>query len=259
MKYILCFLVVLLGSKLFTIDLNLANSAVQNATNGLNLVCLSPAAASENPAINTKGFETSATYLFGIKELPYYNLHLNWHWKNYQFHLGHSYLGHDYYKENCSSLALARKIENFTFAFALRHLNYNVENYGNDETLIFDGAISWENDNIHTAFALKNFSNATISNEPTPKYYLWELAYHVGKASCIGLGLEKENDQDFSFKLAARQDIFQKLTLLSSYQFDPDRMGFGVIFQIFKIKISYSARTHQYLDLSHYISIGYEF
>jgi len=70
--------------------------------------------------------------------------------------------------------------------------------------------------------------------------------------------LEKENDFDFSFKFAGRYDILRQLSLISSYQFEPNRIGMGAVFNLYKFNLVYSVRTHQYLDLTHYISLSYE-
>ncbi len=244
---------------LLSIDLNLPPSAAHNATNGLSLILLNPSSGSLNPAICNPGIETSATYLFGLKELPYYNFHSAFRLGNLGFLLGNSYLDHKLYVENIANLAVSYNLHKFSFGLKFRHLYNRIENYQKDSSLIFDAGLKWENTKIITGFSVRNFLQSSFLNEQLPVFYLWETCYNISSKSKISIGLEKQTDFDFSLKIAGSYNFFRMLTLLTSYQYEPDRIGIGAVFNLKKIKVTYSIRTQQYLDLTHYISVGYAF
>ena len=250
-------LLLIIFSNLVAIDLNLPPSAAHNATNGLSLILQNPSSGSLNPAICNPGIETSATYLFGLKELPYYNFHSAFRFKNFGFLLGNSYLDHKLYRENIVNLAVNYNLQKFSFGLNFRHLYNRIENYQKDSSIIFDAGLKWENNKIITGFSVRNFLQSSFLKEQLPIFYLWETCYHISSKSKISIGLEKQDNFDFSFKIAGSYNFFRILTILTSYQYEPDRIGIGAVFNLKKIKVTYSIRTQQYLDLTHYISVGY--
>ena len=257
MKRELIILLLILSVHLPAIDLNLPPSAAHNATNGLSLILLNPSSGSLNPAICNPGIETSATYLFGLKELPYYNFHSAFRLGNFGFLLGNSYLDHKLYNENIANLAVNYRFQRFSFGLNFRHLYNKIENYQKDSSIIYDAGFIWENNKIITGFSVRNFMQSSFLEEQLPVFYLWETCYNISSKSKISVGLEKQTDFDFSFKIAGSHNLFRILTILTSYQYEPDRIGIGAVFNLNKIKITYSIRTQQYLDLTHYISVGY--
>jgi len=257
MKKTFIFLLLIVSIHLLSIDINLPPSAAHNATNGLSLILLNPSSGSLNPAICNPGIETSATYLFGLKELPYYNFHSAFRLGNFGFLLGNSYLDHKLYNENIVNLAVNYHLRRFSFGLNFRHLYNRIENYQEDSSLIFDAGFKWENNKIITGFSVRNFLQSSFLNEQLPVFYLWETCYNISTKSKISIGLEKQDNFDFSLKIAGSYNFFRMLTLLTSYQYEPDRIGIGAVFNLKKIKVTYSIRTQQYLDLTHYISVGY--
>jgi len=105
---------------------------------------------------------------------------------------------------------------------------------------------------------MKNINQGDLDGITLPLVCLWESSYDITEKGKLSVGLEKENNFDFCCKFAGRYDIFPALTLLSSYQFEPNRIGLGTVFNVMQFQLTYSIRTHQYLDLTHYISISYE-
>ena len=132
----------------------------------------------------------------------------------------------------------------------------DVENFQKDSSLLFDVGMSWKLQNMQTAIAVKNFQQAEYLQSKLPIFYLWEMCYDFGKSK-ISFGMEKQKNFDFAFKLAGKYDVSKNLSMLSGYQYQPDRLSFGLIFRIKNTKLIYSIRTHQYLDFTHYITLGY--
>jgi len=259
MKALLIIFLIFVNIQIIALDLNLDKSAIHNATSGIALIYESPSATSINPAMCNPGIETSATYLFSLKELPYYHLHSAYKIKSFGLYLGDYYLDHEFYQENILYFALNYHLSNLSCGLSLRYLSNKVENYHNDSSLVFDAGLVWKINDISSAVSVKNITQSSFIEEKLPTVYLYESCYQVTEKSKIAIALEKENEFDFCFKLAARYDIFKLMSILSSYQFNPDRIGVGMVFNVSKFNIVYSVRTHQYLDLSHYISVGYAF
>ncbi|MCK4312013.1 MAG: hypothetical protein KAW88_04695 [Candidatus Cloacimonetes bacterium] len=259
MKKIILFIIIVICSNLSAIDLNLPFSAIQNATSSLVLIYPSPSSSAVNPALHCSGVETSATYLFGIKDIPFYNFHSGLIYKDFGFYLGNSIIEHPLYKESSSNLGLSYKHRFYSIGLGLRYLYNKVENYHKDSSLIVDWGFSWKNKNITTGLSIRNVSQSSFLEAKLPVVYLWETSFEISKDSRFALGFEKEDGFDFSFKFASRYDIFKMMSILASYQYEPDRLGIGIVFNISKMNVVYSIRTHQYLDLTHYISVGYAF
>jgi hypothetical protein len=194
-----------------------------------------------------------------MRELPLYNLHLAYSFGRFGFHLGESYLDHELYKENHFSLSTNYRWNSISAGIALRMLHNTVENYQEASSYLFDSGIHWNNGKFETALSIQNFSQSSFLDTKLPVSILWESCYQISELSRVTIGWEKEDDYNFSFKFAGRYDIFSVMTILASYQYEPDRIGAGTVFHINKINISYSVRTHQYIGLTHYVSVGYEF
>jgi len=193
-----------------------------------------------------------------LEELPKYDIHLVFPLGNCCFHLGDSYLDHELYSENNAVLGFNYSAHYLTLGVNVRLLSSKVENYKEAGSTIVDGGLKWNNGNISSALAIRNITQSEYEGTILPVVYLWESCYQITKSSRISFGLEKENEFDFCFKFAGRYDILQTLSIISSYQYEPNRIGVGAVFNLFKFNLSYSVRTHQYLDLTHYISLSYE-
>ena len=244
---------------LSAIDLHLPISAVHNATSGLVLIHPSPSAASSNPACLFPGIETSATYLFSMEDLPFYNFHAQYRYRNFGFHLGSSLLSHPLYKESISTFTLNYAYYEFAIGSSIRYLFNMVDEYHEDSALLVDMGLLWQNGSISTGLSVRNVTHSQFLEEQLPIVYLWESCFSITNKSRLSVGLEKETEFDFAFKIAGRYDVHKVLTILSSYQYEPDRIGVGAIFNLKDFSICYSVRTHQYLSRNHYISLSYAF
>jgi len=243
---------------LWSIDLNLPVSSMHNATSGLSLIHSTPSSSAVNPAVFYSGLESSATQLFGLSELPYYNLHAGYSFGQLKLHLGQSYLDHELYKEGSTQLSLNYKWRSLSMGIGLRRLYNKVQGYQEASVFLTDAGIMWQFDNISSALAVRNIAQTKFLGLSLPLTILLESCYQFTSKSRIAVGLEKQDDFDFSFKFAAKYQPYALLSILAGYQFEPDRIGLGTLFHLKRFKLGYSVRTHQYLDLTHYVSIGYE-
>ncbi len=242
---------------LSALDLHLPASAIQNATSGLVLLYPSPSAVNGNPACLSQGIETSLTYLFSMEDLPYYNLHAQYKFQHFGLHLGSSYLAHHLYTESNSMFSLNYSYDAFTLGSSIRYLYNSVEGYHKDSAILADLGLVWNEGNISSSLSVHNVTHSSFLEERLPIVYFWETCFSITNRSKLSIGLEKETNFDFAFKLAGRYDVHKLLTILSSYQYEPDRIGVGAVFNLKNFSICYSVRTHQYLSLNHYITLNY--
>ncbi|MCK4694598.1 MAG: hypothetical protein KAT74_02490 [Candidatus Cloacimonetes bacterium] len=259
MRIIMILLSILSGICLESIDLNLPPSAAHNASSGLSIILDNPSCSFINPAFTNPGVETTAAYLFGLKTLPYYGVSTTMKYKSFGLSAGNYYIAHSVYQENISYLSVNYKIQNFSLGVSFRYLYNKVMDYHKASSIISDCGLLWKNGNISTAVSVKNISQTSFLEESLPIFYIWESCYKITKRGEIAVGLEKQDGFDFCFRIAGKYMIYKMLSILTSYQYEPDRIGLGLIFSLLKFKITYSIRTHQYLNLTHYISMGYVF
>ncbi len=241
------------------IFLNLPASALQNATNGLILNRITPSSSIQNPAMIKSGIESSISYLYNLVDLPYYNISSGFTFNKFSISLNNSLLNHQFYKENLASLGVNYHIKKFKIGISSRFLHNSVTSYHSISKFVFDAGILYEQGDISTAFSMKNITQTDFFNTPLPVFFLWESNYKISQVSNISIGLEKQQNFDFSFKMATIYTFFEMFTLISSYQYNPERLGAGTLFKIKNYEIIYSVCSHKYLSLTHYISFCYAF
>lgn len=240
------------------IDLTLNTSAVHNATSGLFLLADTPSGTNLNPAYISQGLESGVTYLFNFTELPLYNFHAAKGWQKLGFYFGGSHLKHPYYSETLMNIAVNYRKSYLAAGTSLRFLHTRVTNYLNADLFMLDAGFVVFHDNITTGISIRNLSRTRFRNNVLPVVILWELNYKISELSSISLGLEKEREYDFSFKTGAFYRIHPYIAFLTSYQYEPDRIGAGVILLPAPFRITYSVLTHRYLSPTHYVSLTYE-
>ena len=244
---------------LFSIDLNLPVSAIQNAANGLALPIQYASITAIHPALENSGVETGVTYLYSITDLPYYLIHINYRWKNMGFYFGNERIQHPLYKENQTHFAMNYHYRNLHFGLQTRYLNNEVKNYDKCSIFVIDAGIAYNSNKFLSTFSLKNIFQSNLYNLSLPVFYVYEIKYDLFEKSSLFLGIEKQESYDFIFRGASTYQLFPFFSLLTSYQYEPQRIGFGIDVSLEKWAVIYSVRTHQYLKLTHYISVCYDF
>ena len=254
---ILLFLL-LIGLNLFSIDLNLENSAVANASSGINLIYLTPSSAYYNPAFFAKGIETSYTALFSLNELSYYNLCGGVKLKRFNISSGLSYLDNPEYVEGTYFVGMSASFMKTNFGLTARTLFNKIGDDAYKIAYLFDVGFHKKFSRLSIAMSCKNITASRFDGEKLPIYMLSEASYKLTSKSVFALGIEKQTQQDFIFRFALSYKVSRYFSIFSGYQFDPQRIGAGFLVKIKKINFSYSIRTHDYLNLTHYLSLGYD-
>lgn len=233
-------------------------SGYHHALSGLSLINRHPSNSVLHCSLNSPGLESSITRIFNLEQLPYYNFHVNLNYKHLGFSSGISYLDNDLYQESQSRFAFCYNFENLSFGTGINYIKTKTTNYANHSSLPMQFSFAWQEDIFSTAISLHNPFSAQLASINLPRIILWETCLSVSDKSKLSVGFEKEKDFDFSLKLGSDYSLYKNFILLCSYQYQPNRIGTGVIFHLNKMEICYAVRTHDHLDLTHYISLSYE-
>jgi len=259
MRFLFISLIILIFVSLSSIALNLPVNAQQNASSGLLLIHQSPSSFRSNPASQFNGVETSATQLFGLSELPYYSLHVSKTFSSLGIGIGTSWLDNELYQEVVSALAINYRFDNLQVGLGFNYISETAKGFKKLDAFSLDGGLIWQLNRFSTAFSLKNLSEAELSGTKLPVYFIWESCWSYDSKSKLSLGLEKEKGHDFSFKFGSIYQLNSIFGIIGSYQLEPHRIGAGAIFSINKYQVVYSFRTHRQLDITHYVSLSFNY
>ncbi len=258
MKLITIIFIMLLTNTLTSIGLNIPSSALMNGCSNISLLNDQPSAFSSNPALLNPGIESTASYLYNISDLPFYGLHINIKYRNLGWSGNLSYLNHSLYKEISAITGLNLDLQYLRSGISIQYLHVNISGYSQKGVLLINGGISWDVGKLTQSFYWINITSSCIKKNILPVYFVGECCYNWDNAISLAIGLEKERDFDFSYRFGCKWQFFPFLGLTSGYQYQPERLSFGVMFKLIKCRLDYSVRTHKELDLTHYLSLSYE-
>ncbi len=258
MKKLLVYLLLITTSSIAALDLNLPLSSELNASSGLFLIATSPLAVIINPSLFSPGLASSITRLYNLPDLSIYSGAICLGKGNFGCAIGGKMLSHPLWQEMKISGALSYQYRFFRLGFAVNYLSNNVEDYHSGQQITYDLGMMISDSLFATTILVKNLSQTRFLEEELPVYLVGEYSHSLHKYCTLAIGFEKEREQDFSIKIGNRSSIIPMLDLICSYQFQPDRISGGIIIHYRKFHLSFSVRTHRYLDLSESISINYE-
>jgi hypothetical protein len=251
-------LFLLFTKAIFALDLNLPSSAQEYSVCGLTILSESPAVSFSNPALCHPGIITSTTRLYNIPDLFLHQVNGVFRKGFWGVGLGGYYLEYSSYTESTTNLSLSLILKNFNLGLSARYLSNQVKNYHTVHQILIDSAITWKSKRNETTFLYKNLLNQKILNIDLPVYIVWESKFHLVEDFWLAVGFEKQSREEFIYKFGTRYKILRNLTLLISCQQEPARLGTGFVINIGSCCISYGIQTHQYLPLTHSISLSYE-
>jgi len=245
--------------RIAALDLNLAAMAGQNGGSGSYLIYPSPGSAWKNPACIYPGAEISGSYLYSISSLPVITSTLSYAYKKIGIAACFFQLGHPLYKETILSLACSYDFNFMKTGLAFRQLSFAPEGYRTESYISLDGGLVWKQGRLTTGLSVKNIVHLKKEEISLPFWVELESCFTLSEQSRIVIGLEKQAEYDFSFRFTSFQKIYRLLGLLAGYQFEPNRLSCGISIELKFLKCLFSTRFHPYLDMTHFISIIYEF
>jgi len=258
MKKTSVILFLLVSKVIFALDSNLPASAQELSLCGLTILSESPAVSFSNPSLCHPGIITSTTRLYNIPDLFLHQFNGVVRKGFWSVGLGGYYLEYSSYSESVTNLSLSMILKNFNLGLSARYLSNRVKNYHDAHQILINSAILWKSKSNETTFLYKNLLNQKILNIDLPIYIIWESKFQLVEDFWLAVGFEKQNREEFIFKFGTKYRILRNLTLLISCQQEPARLGTGFVINVGRWSISYGIQTHQYLPLTHSISLSYE-
>lgn len=233
----------------------LPNSAMQAASSNIIFLYDEPVATFLNPASNHTGFQSSVANFYKIDDLNMYSLIFSKNVFNFTSSIGLKSIGYDSYRENQISVITSYNFGFLQFGLSENLINTKISNYQNDNKFITDIGFIIKKDRIFTGLSYKNIFRYDKDNEAYPIIFNWENGYKINDNIRLGFIIEKESHFDFTSAIGSSYNYQNIFTITNSYQLEPERFSFGICFKIKSLEISYAIKTHQYLNLSHFVSL----
>ncbi|MBN2461934.1 MAG: hypothetical protein JXB60_10065, partial [Candidatus Cloacimonetes bacterium] len=233
--------------------------AVQNAMAGCYILEEHPLACWQNPAVSGRGVEISGSFLYSLPELPLAIACYSTSIRKWGFSLSHSSLLHPLLKQNLSLVGVNYGNEFLAGGLALSFINYTYHDRGKFSAFSLNSGFYWQLGIFKSGFSCHNILQSRLGSATLPVLYSYETRLQLPGNVIIGCGLEKETGYDFSLRFASSISITKFLKLFTGYQYNPDRIGTGIMIILRNYHLCYSVRNHQILPYTHYLSISYVF
>ncbi len=180
-------------------------------------------------------------------------------WKGLMF--GCSTFGGEVYRENellfgyCGKKGLSQR--DFYYGISAKVMNLVIKDYGSSWTIGLSGGIMIPIEQTLISIALINFNNPGIGEEEITRRILGGITIFPVDNFRLNFGIYKEEGYPVEIMVNNRITLNEYFELGFGIKTIPTCYTAGVIFHIKNIDFSYSVRTHETLDLTHIISLGY--
>ena len=200
---------------------------------------------------------------FGLKELAQSGLTVAIPNRRGSFGFGISSFGFSAYEEKQISAGFSKKILEQLFAgIALRYMSVAITGYGAASMIGLDvGLMIKTNESLKFALVAKNINSPKfISNgKPVSPNVKIGLSYSPHSGVVLVGELQKEKYFNKIVRLGAEFELIKGQYLRFGLSNNPSSFSMGFGLSVHGAEISFSAVTHQYLDLSQSLSFGYLF
>lgn len=211
----------------------------------------------ENPVYTHNTVQTLWVQSFGI--LPYTRIALSTSPAKGgagNIGIGISNFGNTLYQENELILGYNLNFNKMKVGISTSLMRVQIDEYG--ETFAFRGNLGLGcqiTPNLSCDFAIHNFSSSNISDEKLPGDVIGGISVIPDQQITTRFQLYKEERYPIEFKLTNEVKLSDFLTLHIGLKTYPESFTFGILLNYKQFGISYYARTHPYLDLTHIIGI----
>lgn len=260
-KILLIFNLLFLPIFLFSAFLQLSPSAKLAAISDISLLDESVSSIFYNPATFDKIFSISSSYFvpFSLPDLKYLTGAIGYKFEKFHFAVGLQQFGNEIYKEQTGIFVTNVNIsKNLSLGMSYRFLQKNVSEMNDEIDSQFDIGMMATFDKFQFSSSFLNCGFDKIGNDNLPQESRTEISYQIYENLKTGISFVKELDYPFSFHFGTVYYPIKKFGILSGFETEPERFSAGLEFNIQKIQIIYGIKTHQYLDITHYITVSYQ-
>ncbi|MAJ45557.1 MAG: hypothetical protein CMF96_12565 [Candidatus Marinimicrobia bacterium] len=136
--------------------------------------------------------------------------------------------------------------------------NQNISQFGIDL-----GFLSTLRNNYRFGAFIKNINSPQIGNGVSAQYLPRRISisatYSPVEVFSLTFELENEMGKEMQIQSGIQYNIIPQLKLLTGIQVNPNRFGFGLVYNSHNINVGWSVLTHPILFNTHSFSIGYNF
>ncbi|HHI87800.1 MAG TPA: hypothetical protein ENK03_02540 [Candidatus Cloacimonetes bacterium] len=257
---IILFVVLFIMSSLQGAFLQFPPSAKSAALSGISLLDNSSSTMFINPATMGTGPKFSSTYgiPFSYKGISYKNISGSYSFGRVTLGLGFQDFGDEIYKEQTFMLAAnAEILKKLRMGVGARFLNDKTKGMDSQTAYQFDLGMLAKHEKLMFSTSFLNISFSELKNDPLPQENRTFISYRIAENLEAGCGFIKEFDYAFSFRVGIAYYPIKNAGFFSGFHTEPNQFTAGVEFNLAGIKIQYAIETHEFLKLSHYMTIGY--
>jgi hypothetical protein len=124
------------------------------------------------------------------------------------------------------------------------------------------GSLAILYDRIKIAFAVKNLNNPSVGDGRTydlSRFFTIGVAYQPYDRVITELNLKQKFSEETKVSFGVEYELIDNFWLRTGASTYPNSISFGLGFLVKGIRFDYGVKTHPVLDLTHHISLGYEF
>jgi long-subunit fatty acid transport protein len=124
------------------------------------------------------------------------------------------------------------------------------------------GALTILYDRIKVAFAVKNINNPSVGDDRTydlSRFFTIGVAYQPYDQVITELNLKQKFSEETKVSFGVEYELIDNFWLRTGASTYPNSISFGLGLLVKGIRFDYGVKTHAVLDLTHHISLGYEF
>jgi len=206
-----------------------------------------------------KGISLSHSNPYGFAELNLMQLSFQQTFHNYA-------IGFGAYLNNNSKISDRQLYCSYTHSYQqlqagllLRYLENEVKNYTTNNSVVADLGFIWKNKNFRHGISISNITQSKTNHISISSPVKFETSFIVNDFSNIGFSFEKEKNFDCRYAFASSIKFYKENKIFMGFMTNPAQFSSGLDIIINNKAFVYGIRTHQYLDLTHSISMIYNF
>ncbi|MDI6839839.1 MAG: hypothetical protein QMD71_03120 [bacterium] len=206
----------------------------------------------ENPVLSIKpGLQSIWVQAFGI--LPYTRVS----YSARRLGVGVSNFGNNDYRENEILLGYSIMKANTVFGISARAMNLWINGYGSDFALGIDIGTNFQvTHSTNFYLTLSNINLPKISGEEIPSRVMGNFVINPSPDFKLTVSLYKESWYPTEVRLSNEIKLSALLSLMVGLKSYPQSFSFGILLYPGRFDISYNARTHPTLGLTHIFGLN---
>lgn len=177
--------------------------------------------------------------------------------------LGMFRFGDNLYNEQRLNLGFSNQFGIVSLGLNVSYYQLNIEGSGSRKTMMFDfGGRAKLTEQLFFGAHVSNLNQAklsTVTDERIPTIMKTGLSYRPSLDLMLNVEVEKEVDEEATFRLGLEYKILDNLSLRTGFRTQPFESSFGLGFYPGKLKADYSYNNNPDLGGIHEISVGYIF